>query len=71
MKYCGREYTAEELKKGIRNPFFHALNKEVTVAVDNEVYDIYAEASAESGFPVEVIMGRCIETFSKTLQEAE
>ena len=33
------EYTKEELKKGVRNPYYHMLCKDVTVGVANEDYD--------------------------------
>ena len=65
------EYTIEELKKGVRNPFYEKLNRKVEVGIRHETYAIFEEISKQSGIPLERIMKRCIETFAKTLQEHE
>ena len=43
---CGNEYTIDELKKGIRNPFYDKLVKEVVVPVRREDYVVFEEVAS-------------------------
>ena len=65
------EYTAEDFARGVKNPYFHMLNKKVTVTVKNEIYDIYAEIAEQNDEPIEAVMNRTLAVYSKALQEAE
>lgn len=65
------EYTAEDFKGAIKNPFFHKLNKEVTVAVKNEDYQIFLDIAEQNGEPLENIMRRCLADYAKTLAALE
>jgi len=65
------EYTAEDFKGAIKNPYFSKLNKEVLVAVRNEVYQVFAEIAEQNGVKPEIIMNRCLTDYAKILQEQE
>ena len=66
---CGNEYTLEELRKGIKNPFYSELIKEVTVPVRREDYAIFKEAADINGETPESVIKRCLEMAAKELQE--
>ena len=63
------QYTIEELKRGVRNPFFEKLNKKTEVAVRHEDYKIFAEIAEKNGTRPEVIMNRCLASYAKKLKE--
>jgi len=64
-------FTINELKKGVKNPFYEKLNKEVTVAVRHDVYDVFLDAARQNGERVtpEDIMRRCLMDYAKILKE--
>jgi len=66
-----RELTAEDFKRGVRNPFFHKLNKEVQTFVRHEDYKIFAQIAEQNGVTPEIIMNRCLTDYAKRLQEAD
>ena len=63
------EYTAEDFEKAIKNPYFDKLNKEVLVAVRNDVYQVFLNVAEENGVKPEIIMNRCLVDYAKMLQE--
>ena len=63
------EYTAEDFKNAIKNPYFSKLNKEVVVAVGNDVYQVFLNVAEENGVKPEIIMNRCLVDYAKILQE--
>ena len=67
------EFTVNELKKGVKNPFYEKLNKEVVVAVRHEDYAVFLDAARLNGDRVtpEDIMRRCLSDYAKVLQEHE
>jgi hypothetical protein len=68
-----RKFTAEELKKGIKNPFYEKLNRDVVVSVRHEDYEVFLEAAKSNGERVkpEDIMRRCLIDYAKILREHE
>ena len=66
---CGNEYTLEELRKGIKNPFYSKLIKEVVVPVRHEDYVIFKEVADINGETPESVMKRCLKMAAKELQE--
>jgi len=64
-------FTVDELKKGVKNPFYEKLNKEVIVAVRNEDYDVFLDAARLNGERVtpEDVMRRCLADYAKVLKE--
>ena len=66
---CGNEYTAEELKKGIKNPFYTKLIKEVVVPVRCEDYAVFQEVADINGETPESVMKRCLKIAAKELQD--
>ena len=65
------EYTAEDLKNAIRNPFYEKLIKEVVVPVRREDYAVFEEVAKMNGETPESVMKRCLKTSAKHLREAE
>ena len=65
------EFTIEELQKGVKNPFYEKLNREVVVAVRREDYEVFSEAAKSNGERVtpEDIMRRCLADYAKMLKE--
>jgi len=63
------EYTAEDLKGAIKNPFFHKLCKKVEVVVDNEDYAIYEEIAKMNNETPELVMKRCLKIAAKEMKE--
>ena len=66
---CGNEYTVEELRKGIKNPFYTKLIKEVVVPVRHEDYAVFEEVAEANGETPESVMKRCLKIAAKELQE--
>jgi hypothetical protein len=66
-------FTIDELKKGVTNPFYRKLNREVTVAIRHEDYAVFSDAAKQNGEKVtpEVIMRRCLADYAKMLKEHE
>ena len=62
-------YTNEELKKGVRNPFFHQFGRKVEVAVLNEDYKVFEEVAKMNGETPESVMKRCLQIAAKDLKE--
>jgi len=63
------EYTAEDFKGAVKNPYFHKLNKEILIAVRNDVYQVFSDIAEQNGVEPEVIMNRCLTDYAKMLQE--
>ena len=63
------EYTVEDFKGAIKNPYYAKLNKEVVVAIRHEVYDIFCEIGKQNGVEPETIMNRCLVSYAKRLKE--
>ena len=66
-------FTAEQLKKGVKNPFFTKLCTKVEVVVSRDDYDAFLEAAKSNGDKVkpEDIMSRCLIDYAKKLREQE
>ena len=64
-------FDVEELKKGVKNPFYEKLNKEVLVAIRHEDYEVFLDAAKQNGARVrpEDIMRRCLADYAKLLRE--
>jgi hypothetical protein len=65
------EYTAEDLKKAIRNPFYEKLNMNVTIAIRRDDYKIFDDVAKTNGETPESVMRRCLKIAAKELQEHE
>ena len=63
------EYTAEDLKGAIRNPFYEKIIKEVMVPVRREDYAVFEEVAKMNGETPESVMKRCLKMAAKELQE--
>jgi len=63
------QYTIEELKKGVRNPFYHELCKDVTVGISNEDYELYEKIAQEKSVRIELVIKRAIASYAKMLRD--
>ena len=68
-----KEFTLEELKKGVKNPFYEKLNKDVMVSVRHEDYAVFQEVAKINGERAtpEDVMRRCLIDYAKILREHE
>ena len=66
---CGKEYTKEELTKGIKNPFYDKLIKEVTIPIRREDYLIFEQVANINGETPESVIKRCLKMAAKEMQE--
>ena len=64
-------YTTEQLKKGVRNPFYHKLCRDVTISVRHEDFAVYEEVAKGRGDNLEAedIIRSCVADFAKILKE--
>ena len=63
------EYTAEDLKGAIRNPFYTKLNMDVTIAIRRDDYKIFEDVANMNGETPESVMRRCLKIAAKELKE--
>ena len=68
-----KEFTKEDLIKGVRNPFYEKLNRDVVVSVRHEDYEIFQEVAKLNGERAtpEDVMRRCLIDYAKMLREHE
>ena len=66
---CGKEYTIEELRKGVKNPFYDTLITEVVVPVKREDYTVFEEVAKINGETPELVMKRCLSMSAKKMKE--
>jgi len=66
-------FTLDELKKGVKNPYFDKLCRKVEVVVTHEDYEVFSDAARQNGDKVrpEDVMYRCLKDYAKILQEHE
>ena len=64
-------YSIEELKEGVRNPFYHKLCKDVTVGIGNEDYELFETIAKEKGVRIEMVIKRAIASYARMLREYE
>jgi len=68
---CNKEYTIDELKNGVRNPFYDKLIKEVTLPVRRDDYAIFEDVAKMNGESPESVMKRCLKIAAKEMQSIE
>ena len=66
-----KEFTMEELKRGVKNPYYDKLCRNVTVSVRHEDYEVFLETAKLRGERVcpEDIMRLCLIDYAKMLRE--
>ena len=65
------EFTLEELKKGVKNPFYDKLNTEIVVSLRNDVYEVFAEIAEQNQEEPAAVIRRCLTHFAPILKEHE
>ena len=65
------EYSLNDFKGVIKNPFYDRLNKEVIVSLRRDVYQVFANIAAQNVDEPEKVMRRCLTDYAKKLQEHE
>ena len=63
------EYTAEDLKGAIKNPFYDKIIKEVVVPVRREDFAVFEEVAKMNGETPESVMKRCLKMAAKDMAE--
>jgi len=65
------EYTAEDISKAVRNPYFDKLNQKTEIAVRHDIYKVFCKIGERNGVKPEVIMSRCLTDYAQKLQESD
>ena len=67
------EFTIDELKKSVKNPFFEKLNRKAIVSIRHEDYEIFSRVAKQNGERVtpEDIMRRCLADYAQILSECD
>ena len=65
------EYSLNDFKGVMKNPFYDKLNKEVVVPLRREIYQVFVNIAEQNGEEPEKVMRRCLVDYAKKLQEAE
>ena len=62
-----KEFTREELEKGVKNPFYEKLNRDILVSVRHEDYAIFQDVARLNGERItpEDIMRRCLIDYAR------
>jgi hypothetical protein len=63
--------TEEDLKRGIRNPYFKRLMTTVEVDLRKEDYQTFSEIAEQNGVPPEMIMRNCLSECAKDFRESD
>ncbi|MCL2053321.1 MAG: hypothetical protein FWG90_02615 [Oscillospiraceae bacterium] len=63
------EYTVDDLKGAIRNPFYEKLNKEVTVVIRRSDYATFEEVARTNDETPEAVMRRCLKVAAQGIRE--
>ena len=63
------KYTKEELKKGVRNPFYHDFCKDVTIGVRNEDYELFEKIARFYEITVEQVIKSAVYRYAKVMRE--
>ncbi|MCL2602968.1 MAG: hypothetical protein FWD90_00645 [Defluviitaleaceae bacterium] len=65
------EYSLNDFKVVMKNPFYEKLNKEVTVPLKMDVYQVFVNIAEQNGEEPERVMRRCLADYALKLQEHE
>jgi len=63
------EYTREDFKKGVRNPFYHELCRDVTVGVRHEDYELFKKIAESYDVTPEHMMQSYLRQHADLLRE--
>jgi len=63
------EYTREDFKRGIRNPFYHELCRDVKVGVRHEDYELFAKIAKSYDVTPEHMMQSYLRQQAELLRE--
>jgi len=64
-------YTKEDLKKGIRNPFYHDFCRDVKVGVRHEDYGLFKKIADAYGITPERLMHSYLRRYADLLREED
>ena len=65
------EYSLNDFKGVMKNPFYDKLNKEVVISLRRDVYQVFESIAEQNGEEPEKVMRRCLADYAKKLQEHE
>jgi hypothetical protein len=63
--------TAEDFKRGIKNPIFPKMHTKMELWVNNEALEVYKKISEKNGTDLERLMREALTNYAKQLEEAE
>ncbi|MCL2160210.1 MAG: hypothetical protein FWH48_12445 [Oscillospiraceae bacterium] len=64
-------YTKADLKKGIRNPFYHKFCRDVKIGVRHEDYELFKKIAESYGLTPEIMMKSYLHRYADLLREEE
>ena len=65
------EYTREDFKKGVRNPFYHDFCKDVTIGVRHEDYELFKKIAEAYDVTPEHMMQSYLSRYANLLREED
>ncbi|GHU51973.1 antitoxin [Clostridia bacterium] len=57
-----------DFSKGVKNPYYKELHKNVTIPVDLYLYERFEQISKEKGVSVERIINHCLNQYAEKLR---
>ena len=66
-----KEYTEADFAKGVRNPYYHKLCKDVKVGLKNADYELFENIAKEKGVRIELVIKRAIASYADMLRADE
>jgi len=63
------EYTREDFKRGVKNPFYHELCRDVTIGVRHEDYELFKKIAESYDVTPEQMMQSYLRQHAELLRE--
>jgi len=64
-------YTKEDLKRGVRNPFYHEFCRDVTIGVRHEDYELFKKIAKSYDVTPEHMMQSYLNRYADLLKEED
>ena len=59
------EYSAEDLGKGVKNPFAGKIKKQITIRIEPETIEYFKKQAAETGIPYQTLINYVLNDYVK------
>ncbi|MDR0937421.1 MAG: antitoxin [Oscillospiraceae bacterium] len=60
-----------DFSKGVKNPYYKELHREITIPVDAYIYERFEKIAREKGVSINRVINRCFDEFSQKLISEE